>query len=259
MFLVHFLLKIYKGILSLIGFVGFGLIGVLYTYLIFPVIKFIYKDQRVYEPKLRLLVHYAFKSLMYFMHYTGAIKFEVIGQEQIDRDKSCLVVANHPCLVDVVSIIGVYKNACCIVKDKLWKNIFCRGVLQGVGYIPNSEDPEELLSRCRSSIDNGDVLIIFPEGTRTVLGEKMTLQRGAARIAYFLKCPIRTLRLEVGQNFLTKTTAWYNIPPGRIPFRLSVFGMISKQQVVEHEKPSIAARRITQEISKHIDFESQLL
>ena len=109
--------------------------------------------------------------------------------------------------------------------------------------------------RCKESLDRGDVLIIFPEGTRTTDGKPMVLQRGAARIAYLLKVPIRALRIDVKPLFLTRLKPWYDIPVELIDFTIEDRGMIDIKPVLEAQlKASIAARRLTQKISDSIDF-----
>ena len=95
------------------------------------------------------------------------------------------MLANHPSLIDVVVLISIIPNADCVVKAHLFKNPFLRGVVKNTGYISNA-DPEGLLVDCKKSLAAGNNLIIFPEGTRTKVGQAVKFQRGAANIA--LRC-----------------------------------------------------------------------
>lgn len=252
---MYIIIKAYKALLSLGGFVGFGIGGILFSFIVFPIMKVVIKDKNKLRVKSKLCVHYAFKLLFNYLNFTGVISYKIKGYDNFKDDKSCLIVANHPCLIDVVAIISLYKNATCIVKEALFNNLFCKHVLRGVGYIPNSHSPELMLKQCEESIDRGDVLIIFPEGTRTTDGQPMVLQRGAARIAYLLKVPIRALRIDVKPLFLTKLKPWYDMPIESVDFTIEDRGMISITPILEAGfKAPIAARRLTQKIGESIDF-----
>jgi 1-acyl-sn-glycerol-3-phosphate acyltransferase len=190
---------------------------------------------------------------MWMMHYLGLCRYKVKGRENIANDKSCLVVANHPSLVDVVALIGLYPNACCIIKKQVWDNPFMHRVVKAAGYIPNDE-PQYLLENCAASIARGDVIIIFPEGTRTVPGQEMNLQRGAAHIALRLNCPIRTVQIEVNPTTLTKNLPWYVIPDRRSDFNLCIGDKIFIEDTIQTDlPPSLASRKLTKKIRESID------
>ena len=76
-----------------------------------------------------------------------------------------------------------------MVKEGLWKNRYFRGVVRDTGYISNA-DPDRLVDECAAAITEGGPLIMFPEGTRTVPGQPLAFQRGAARIALRANCEI---------------------------------------------------------------------
>jgi hypothetical protein len=38
-----------------------------------------------------------------------------------------MIIANHPSLIDVVFLIGLVRQANCVVKQSLWENPFTRG------------------------------------------------------------------------------------------------------------------------------------
>lgn len=205
-------------------------------------------------PRVRRLISVNFKLFFLMMHYLGILRFRVIGRELIANDKGCLVVANHPSLIDVIALISLYPNACCIVKRQLWSNFFVRKVVSGAGYIPN-EDPELLLENCKKSLDRGEVLVIFPEGTRTNPGQAPVLQRGAAHIALRLKRPIRVIKIEVCPSTLTKNLPWYKIAQRRVDFTVTIKGMLPVVPLSEGGLPfSLASRRLTAEISENISI-----
>jgi len=81
-------------------------------------------------------------------------------------------------------LIAHIPNAVCVVKAKLWSNPFFGGVVRAAGYIRNDE-PETLMRDCAACLAAGLPLIIFPEGTRTVPGERLHFRaRRRARRAH---------------------------------------------------------------------------
>ncbi|MCU7375039.1 lysophospholipid acyltransferase family protein [Paucibacter sp. O1-1] len=121
-------------------------------------------------------------------------------------------MANHPTLVDVVVLISLMPNAGCIVKQSLWRNPFIRGVLSSVGYIPN-RSANLLLQDCKQVLNNATNLVIFPEGTRTLVGNVINpFARGAANIAIRTQSDILPVILRTDVTGLTKQESWYQIP-----------------------------------------------
>ncbi|MFP1590546.1 lysophospholipid acyltransferase family protein [Escherichia coli] len=90
------------------------------------------------------------------------------------------------------------------MKSALLKNPFLGGVVRAADYLINSE-AETLLPRCQQRLAQGDTILIFPEGTRTKPGEKMTLQRGAANIA--VRC---TSDLRIVTILAVASICWIN-------------------------------------------------
>lgn len=235
-------------------FAVFGIGGLILGTVIFPLITLLPVNEKKKRNTIRGIISWTFMLFFWMMHSLRVLKFKVDGKAKIQEDKSCLVIANHPSLIDVVALISMYPNACCIVKKELWDNFFLRRVVSGAGYIPN-EDPESLLRSCQESIDRGDVLIIFPEGTRTTPGQEMMLQRGAAHIALRLKCPIRTIQIDVTPATLTKNLPWYSIPNRRVDFKVLIKDLLSVSEYIESDMPmSLASRRLTKKMKESIEI-----
>ena len=74
-----------------------------------------------------------------------------------------------------------------------WKT---KTVLAGVikqAYIVNSLDFDELCRLCKETLDDGNNVIIFPEGTRTPRHGSTQYKKGAARIAYYAGCDVQPI------------------------------------------------------------------
>jgi 1-acyl-sn-glycerol-3-phosphate acyltransferase len=144
----------------------------------------------------------------------------------------------------VVLLMSAMKRAQCIVKAEIWDNPFMRGVVTAASYIRNDGDAEKLMEDCAAELQAGNNLIIFPEGSRTVPGVPIKLQRGVANIAIRAKAPIRVITIDCVPASLMKGQKWYEIPAVRSKFTITVHGLIEIDNFIGDSSPSIAARRL---------------
>ncbi|NCO45947.1 MAG: 1-acyl-sn-glycerol-3-phosphate acyltransferase, partial [Vibrio sp.] len=105
---------------------------------------------------------------------------------------------------------------------------------------------EERMSR-------GNVLLIFPEGTRTTPGVKPKLQRGAAQIAIRTQRDLRIVHITVSPRFLTKEQKWYQVPKTKPFFHVEIKGKVVVTPFIEGaDNPTTAARRLNRHLAEVI-------
>jgi 1-acyl-sn-glycerol-3-phosphate acyltransferase len=196
-------------------------------------------------------IHWYFRFYIWLLQCLGVIAVEVQGQEKLAQLQGRLVVANHPTLLDVVLLMALMPRAQCIVKHELWNSRYLGGVVRVAGYIPNNLEPEALLQACRNSIDLGDNLIIFPEGTRTRPGERPHFQRGFANIALLTAAPIQLVTITCTPLTLTKGEPWWRIPPRRPHFLVQVGDNLDTEGLLQHQGRSLAARALVRHLETY--------
>lgn len=233
-----------------ISFSLFGIGGLLLTLMVFPLINLMVRDGNAKKRMVRRLIHRIFRSFLSMMSFFRMFDFELNqAQSELAKHRGKLVIANHPSLIDVVSLIAIIPNADCIVKEKLWRNPFLQGVVKAADYIKNSEDVETLLVSCQKSLDEGYLLIIFPEGTRTKVGGISKVQRGASNIALRCKADLIPVSITCEPTTLTKNEPWYSIPPKKANFSLSVGKQIMIKDFDDDQQSlSLRARHLTRYI-----------
>jgi 1-acyl-sn-glycerol-3-phosphate acyltransferase len=227
-----------------IAFAAFGIGGLLLSLTAFPLINLLVRDRERRAAFAQWLVHKSFRLHVLYMTAFGVIGAEFVGVEKLAGDRGTLIVSNHPSLLDVVLLMSAMKRAQCIVKAEIWDNPFMRGVVMAAGYIRNDGDAEKLMEDCADELQAGNNLIIFPEGSRTVPGVPMKLQRGVANIAIRAKVPIRVVTINCVPASLMKGQKWYEIPAVRSQFTITVHGLIEIDNFIGDSSPSIAARRL---------------
>lgn len=226
-------------------FVLFGLGALLISLTVFPVMRFSTFDNDVARRRIQLGMQRTFRLYIEMMRVLGIMTYDVHGIERL-RESGRLVVANHPTLIDVVMLVSLMPEVDCIVKRGLWRNPFLRWPVSWASYIPNSEG-EELIEGCAASLRRGHSLLIFPEGTRTVPGKAMRMQRGAAHIALAADADILPITLTCTPVTLFKGNPWYRVPERRFHMSVVVGEPVAVGNFrVADEASARAARRVTQ-------------
>ena len=118
-----------------------------------------------------------------------------------------------------------------------------RGPIRAAGYISN-DGSIEMLETAVQALQEGQTLIIFPEGTRTTPGQPPNFHRGAAAIALRGAKMITPVRIAVTPTTLTKAEPWYSIPYRRFHFSLEVGEKIDPCDFNAYGPAPIASRKL---------------
>lgn len=234
----------------------FGVGGLILTLFVFPVQKLCINSEQAQKRTARKTVHYSFRFFIATMAFTRIFDFDLRDKAELAQLQGQLILANHPSLIDVVVLLSIIPNADCVVKAHLFSNPFIRGVIKNAGYISNA-DPEALLDACKSSLEQGNNLIIFPEGTRTIPGKELVFQRGAANIALRCQVPITTVLINVTPTTLTKAEAWYQIPSEKAKFMLQLTRNVPLLSAAAATPMSKQVRQYCRELESY--FKQELL
>ncbi|NNM58890.1 MAG: 1-acyl-sn-glycerol-3-phosphate acyltransferase [Legionellales bacterium] len=253
---MNFLREIWRVGLTALFFVFFALGGVILAYVVLPVFLFLSRNQEAEKYKAQYAIHQMFRFMIYMLQSLGLINFTFKNFEQLKEDQGCLFIANHPTLIDYVAIISKLPRCDNLVKESLWKNRFIKRIISKADYIPNQESTT-IIERIKATLNEGNNLLMFPEGTRTIPGETITLKRGAAQLAIRANAPIRLIHISCKPPFLTKQTKWYQLPFEKPQFTLRVVERIEPgDYLIKTGFPSLAARELTRDLEKHLRGEN---
>lgn len=226
------------------GFLLFGVFGfVVLSIFWFSLLRLAIwnKNDRITVAQYSISI--CFRIFIGIIKSLGIIQYQFDGLEKLKQDKNCLIVANHPSLLDVVLLVSVMPRCDCLVKGALLNNVFISRIIKTAGYILNAES-EKILPQCQQILSNNGRILIFPEGTRTVPDQPMKLQRGAANIALRCHADIRLIHIQCDPPFLIKQQKWYDIPIKKTSFNVTIGEKISIDDFVE-PNTTVAARKLT--------------
>lgn len=249
MHVVAWLNRLWRLLMTGFCFTLFGLGGLLLSLVWFNLLLLIVRDKNRRRRLARRSISASFRFFLAVAKGVGVLDYRIHGADILRSERSCLVVANHPTLIDYVLLASVMPETDCLVKGALLKNPFVSGVIRAADYLVNSE-ADRLLVQSQARLAQGDTLLIFPEGTRTRPGEEMTLQRGAANIAVRCCSDLRIVTIRCSEHLLDKQSKWYNVPPTK-----PLFEVTAGQRVqIEHfyqanlQEPALAARQLNRHL-----------
>lgn len=201
-----------------ISFVVFGLGALVVSVTIAPLLRMLPAARC--QGLSRIGLQRGMRAFVALMRQVGVLTYDFQGAERLGRPGQ-LIVANHPSLIDVVFLIAFAPGANCVVKHAMFRNLLTRSVVRAAGYISNELTPD-MIERAAAVLQQGQCLIMFPEGTRTSVGRPLEFHRGAANVAIRAAASVTPIYIRCQPVTLTKAQPWYRIAPRRPHFTLEV-------------------------------------
>ncbi|WP_447862459.1 acyl-[ACP]--phospholipid O-acyltransferase [Nitrospira calida] len=202
---------------------------------------------------LRLLPD-AFLRLILVLLTHSLYRLRVVGREHVPQEGGALLVPNHISFVDGFLLMASLDRPIRFVIDAAYVNHpLLKPFMRAMRVIPisSSGGPRMILHAFREagrSLDEGDLVCLFPEGQITRTGVMLPFRRGFERVVKGRMIPIIPVHLDrlwgsifsyVGGRFLTK---W----PERIPYPVTVsFG-----QPLSPDTPAYQVRQAVQELGE---------
>lgn len=234
-------------------FALFGVGGLMLSLVWFNLLLVVQRDRARRRRLARRSIAASFRFFLTVARTLGVLDYRIDNLDTLRNERGCLVVANHPTLIDYVILASVMPETDCLVKSALLRNPFVSGVIRAADYLINSE-AETLLGASQQRLDQGDTLLIFPEGTRTRFGEAITLQRGAANIAVRCGSDMRVVLIHCSEHLLDKKSRWYDVPPNKPFFTVDVRERVNTHDFYDaaQQEPALAARQLNRHLQHRL-------
>ncbi len=142
------------------------------------------------------------KEKKYFLYrFARAVMtpvYSVIYRPQFTNTKSlpeggCILCCNHISYADpIIAAMGQKRQIRYMAKIELFRNKILGPIVRGLGAFPvdRGHANETGINRAEEVLSNGEVLGIFPEGTRSKNGELLRIRSGAVMLAAAHQVPI---------------------------------------------------------------------
>lgn len=136
-------------------------------------------------------------------------RIKIDGLENIPKEGPAVLCANHLHALDSV-VIGshIKRMVYAMGKEELFKTKFKKDFLLAMGCFPvkRGAKSEDAIIKSVEILKKGDLLMIFPEGTRNGLAKGVKPKKGAAKIALEAHVPIIPIGIKGTFKFLSKVS-----------------------------------------------------
>ena len=128
----------------------------------------------------------------------------------------CVIVANHPTLLDVVAMIASYEKVCVVVKPGIFHGWSVGKLLRSCGHLAGADggaaDTQRFIDESVERLESGDAVLVFPEGTRSPTGTMSSFHRGPFEVAARAGVPVVPVSIHCDPPALMKGMPWYEVP-----------------------------------------------
>lgn len=228
------MVKFFRGLASLFCFFLFGLGGLILSFFLFliPFKK---------TSALKLVV-FSWKIMAGLFRLFGLIRCDCSRLKEV---RGCVLVANHPSLIDVLLLSVFIPRTFSVAKHALRKNIFVGRIVRSVFL----SDDEHLLNEAQPLLDAGYNILIFPEGTRSPAKKIHPFKRGAVQLALRTHAPIQPVSIGMSNRILGKEQKPWEMGAKPVLYTFTSLEQIIPQENQE-ESPHQAASRYTKRLSR---------
>lgn len=188
------------------------------------------------------------KILKPFFHFIAVVIFrtKIIGEENVPKDGSFILCGNHVHALDAPIIVVTAKRKIrFMAKEELFKNKFIASLANIFEVIPVKRGTADLdaIKASMKAIKDGDILGIFPEGTRNGMLKNASIKAGAAFIALKTNTPVIPVGIEGSFKPFRKVVIRYGKP-------MNFSEYSPKKGKPEKENLEIVSEKIMNEIIK---------
>lgn len=136
----------------------------------------------------------------------------------------CVVVANHPSLLDITAFLAADRDTCAVVKGELFRGRSVGPLLRYCGHVDAGEgtalDGAAVVKTALERLEQGFTIVVFPEGTRSPEHGMHPLKRGAFELAVRAGVPLLPVFVSCVPPLLSKERPFWRTPSA--PFRLQL-------------------------------------
>jgi 1-acyl-sn-glycerol-3-phosphate acyltransferase len=160
-----------------------------------------------------------FRLYAWSLSITGAYRLDLRAVDSLRGGPPVILAPNHPCLIDALLILTRHPNLVCVMKSELMRNVFLGSGSRLARYVRN-DSSRQMVKESVAHLRRGGVLLLFPEGTRTIHSPINSLVGSVGLIAKYANVPVQTLVIETDSPFLSKGWPLFRRPSLPIIYRV---------------------------------------
>ena len=185
-------------------YAGLGLLGLLcLLWLPFATVLHLVLPAGVGGKVGRFMIMFGFKLYIRFLSLIRSCGGDLAALDSLRGRAPMIIAPNHPCLLDAVMVISRLPNVACIMKASLLDNVLLGAAARLARYIRN-DATVTVVTDAVASLQQGNHLLVFPEGTRTTRLPVNPFVGSIGFIARRAGVPVQTVFIEASSPYLGK-------------------------------------------------------
>jgi 1-acyl-sn-glycerol-3-phosphate acyltransferase len=132
-----------------------------------------------------------------------------------------IVAANHPTMLDAMLVVAHLPRSVCVMKAGLMDNVFLGPGARLASYIGN-DSGRGMVRDSVAALRQGQLVVLFPEGTRTSTPPVDAFKPGITLIAKMAQVPIQTVLIRSESPYLRKGWPLLRAPRQVVRIRVSL-------------------------------------
>ena len=159
-----------------------------------------------------------FRIYAWSLSITRAYYLDLHAIDSLREGPPLILAPNHPCLIDALLILTRHPNIVCVMKAALMRNVFLGSGSRLARYVRN-DSSRQMVKESVAHLRDGGILLLFPEGTRTIREPINELVGSVGLIAKYAQVPVQTLVIETDSPFLSKGWPLFRRPTLPVTYR----------------------------------------
>ncbi len=151
--------------------------------------------------------------ILFFLKILYRIK--IIGEENIPKNSNAIICSNHSSLLDPLIVgVNLKRQIYFMAKKELFKNKLLKHILLKLGAFPVNRQNADLTAIKKSLriLKKGNLLGLFPEGTRVKEKDTHNVKPGIAMISIKSRSPIIPVLIKTDYKLFHKITVYIGEP-----------------------------------------------
>jgi 1-acyl-sn-glycerol-3-phosphate acyltransferase len=189
------------------------------TWSVFAIPLYFILPRRIGTAVGRRAIMSGFRIYAWSLSITRAYRLDLRDIDTLKGGPPVILAPNHPNLIDALLILTRHPNIVCVMKSALMRNVFLGSGSRLARYVRN-DSSRHMVKESVAHLREGGVLLLFPEGTRTIRSPINALVGSVGLIAKHARVPIQTLVIETDSPFLSKGWPLFKRPDLPIVYRI---------------------------------------
>lgn len=160
-----------------------------------------------------------FRGYVMVLRAFGLYRIDTTALDALRHERAVVLAPNHPSLIDAVVLLAYHPNMVCVMKASLGRNLFLGAGARLAQFVSNTP-PRRMIGEAVAALRSGAVLLLFPEGTRTVRDPVNPFQLTVGAIAKHAQAAVVPVLIEADSAYLSKGWPLFRVPVLPVTYRV---------------------------------------